>query len=196
MAAVLLPAGSASATASSATCNPLTSTPIVTGGLSPSNRVWVDGIDANDPLGTSRITVCVTLNNNLFYTGGMAIVFDAGSGVITPPAVNVTSSPTPCGTVRPLWDSVTPNLALMVNPTARAVCIRTGDPTTHADVWTSVQFGAPSVTPGGLPTLEVWKDGGANWGFIDAAACPVEYVLFLTVGGPDTCMTTNKRVYP
>jgi hypothetical protein len=193
MAAVLLPAGSASA-ASSATCGP-SSTQIVTGGMHPSNKVWIDGVNPANPLNTSTVVVCVTMNNSLFYSGGLAIVFDAGSGVITPPAVAVTYNPTACGSVTPQWNSASPNLALLVNPATRAVCIRTGDPTTHADVWTSVQFFPPTV-PGSLPTLEVWKDGGTNWGFIDAAACPVEYTLYLRGLGGEECMTANSQVFP
>lgn len=184
-AAILLPAGQALA-ASSADCGP-NSTQVITGGADPSNKLWIDSEG-------STVTVCLTMNNSLTTTGGLVIVFDAGSGVFTPPWVNVGSSPTPCGSVTPQWDSSAPNLALLVNPTANAVCLRTGDPTTHADVWTSVQFVEPSVDPGSLPTLEVWKDGGADWGWVDVLACPVEYSLYLRHLGPEDCMTANSRI--
>jgi hypothetical protein len=193
MATLLLPAGSANA-ATSATCG-ANSTQVVTGGLHPSNKVWIDGFDPLNPQIPSRVVVCVTLNTNLFYSGGLAIVFDAGSGVITPPAVAVTYTPTPCGSVTPQWNSTSPNLALLVNPATLAVCIRTGDPTTHADVWTSVQFASANVEPGSVPTLEGWTDGGTNWGVFDILGCPVEYVLYLRQLGDDTCMKQNNRIF-
>jgi hypothetical protein len=181
IAAVLLPAGTASA-ATSNDCDPVRSTKIVTGGLfgNTTDHLWVDHPTA------TRTVVCFQFTS--LSLGGLTIVADTATG-LTPPYLAVGSDPNLCPSpVLTLADPVPVRLAVSV-PT-NSVCLTVGTRTL------TVQFTAGGIAPSPVPVFELWRDGGPDWGWIDVAACPVEYIVAVTTGGPTTCMETNDRILP
>jgi hypothetical protein len=181
VATALLPAGSASA-ATSGDCNPATSTRLLTGGLfgNTTDHLWVDHPTA------TRTVVCFQFES-LFF-GGLAVIVDVASGA-TLPDVNVGDDPGLCGdTIATLADPVA--LRLAVGLASSSVCLTLGTSTL------SLQFVQGNIGPSNLPVFEVWRDGGANWGWIDVAACPSEWAVAVVFDGPGDCMAQNERMFP
>jgi hypothetical protein len=178
---LVVPAGTASA-ATSDDCNPATSTKLVTGGIlgNTTDHLWVDY-----PTPT-RVVVCFQFRS--LFAGGLTVVADVASGA-TPPSVDLGDDPGDCtDPVLNLADPVT--LRLNVELATNTVCLTVGSSTL------TVRFSQGNISPSTLPVFELWRDGGVNWGWIDAAACPVEYATAVAFGGPTTCMATNDRVFP
>jgi hypothetical protein len=179
--ATLVPAGSASA-ATSNDCDPVRSKKIVTGGVfgNTTDHLWVDSPTA------TRTVVCFQFNS--LSLGGLTVVADAASGA-TLPSVGLGDNPGTCSApVLTLADPIA--LRLAVEVTTSTVCLTVGASTL------TVQFSPGNISPSTLPALELWRDGGPDWGWIDVAACPVEYIVAVTTGGPTTCMETNDRILP
>jgi hypothetical protein len=176
--ALLLPAGSASA-AVSTDCVKSRSTRLFTSGANDEDRLWVD---QQSP---TRVVVCFRMES--MSTGGVTIVADAAS-TVTLPDVHVGTSSSVCNqVVRHITDPV--DVLLAVNLATNAVCISIEGSTT------TVQFTQGNIS-GALPVFEVWRDGGTDWGWLDAAACPAQYAIAIAIGGPTTCMETNERLVP
>lgn len=176
-----LPIGSAAA-ATSNDCNPSTSTKLLTGGLfgNTTDHLWVDYPSS------TRTVVCFQFQS--LSMGGFTVIFDAASGA-TLPSVDVDDQPGLCpNTVVTLQDPVPFRLA--VGLAASAVCLTVNGSTV------SVQFDQGNIGPSNLPVLEIWRDGGPAWGWIDVAACPAEWAIAVAFGGPTTCMSTNDRIFP
>lgn len=174
--ATVLPAGVASA-ATSLDCRPETSVKAFTSGP---DHVWVDRQS------TTRVLVCVAIRSQ--PVGGLAVVADALAGA-TLPEVDVTNDPEVCPVVvRSISDPA--DVEIAVNLVTSAVCLTVEGSTL------SIQFVPGDGEPGAPPVVEIWRDGGAEPGWIDIAACPVDFALFALLGVPTTCMSTNERIYP
>jgi hypothetical protein len=180
LAGALVSSGVASAE-TSASC-PKTASYEIVSGANDSNRLWVYHVD-----GSSRTTVCLHIGTGAI--GGLAIVVDTQSSLV-PAIPTVGDDPNTCTFVVPGADLDQPvRFRLAINPSLNAVCI------TLAGSTTTVQFtvGVPAVQ---LPLLEVWRDGGVDWGLIDAAACPDGFVNQAVFHTPSGCMATNTRLFP
>lgn len=180
LAAALVSSGVASAE-TSASCPKAASYEIVSGD-NDSNRLWVYHVD-----GSSRTTVCLHIGTGAI--GGLAIVVDTQSNVV-PPLPTIGDDPNTCSFVVPGADLDKPvNFRLAINPSLNTVCITLEGSTV------TVQFavGVPSVQ---LPLLEVWRDGGTDWGLIDAATCPDGFINQAVFHVPSECMATNTRLFP
>jgi len=176
---VALPSGVASA-ATTNDCVKSRSVRLYTQGPEDEDRLWVDWVG-------TRVVVCFVLGSQ--FSGGLTIVADTASSV-TPPDVITGTDPALCAQVVPGGDLNDPvRLRLAVNLTLNAVCLTLGDSTT------TIRFVQPNAS-GALPLFEIWRDGGPNWGPIDVAFCPEEYVIAVVFGGPTTCLETNERVFP
>jgi len=181
LAALLVPIGAASA-ATSDDCDAATSTKLLTGGLfgNTTDHLWVD-----HPSST-RTVICFQFNS--LSVGGLTVIADVASGA-TPPNVVVGDNPNLCpNVVATLSDPVTFRLAVAL--TTNAVCLTLGSSTLTVEVIPG------NIDPGNLPVFEVWRDGGDNWGWIDVAACPLDWALAVAFGVPTSCMSTNDRVFP
>lgn len=173
---VALPSGVASA-ATTDDCVKERSVRLYTQGPGDADRLWVDWDG-------TRIVVCFTLGSQ--FSGGLTIVADTSSSVTRPDVVGGTDPALCPQVVQDIFDPV--RLRLAVNLSLNAVCLTVGETTK------TVRFVPGSFN--GLPDLEIWRDGGADWGWIDVAFCPQEYAIAVVFGGPTTCLQTNERVFP
>jgi hypothetical protein len=166
----MLPGPASAATTND--CTAETSTRILTSGLDDADRVWIDRPSE------TRTLVCVRFQS--LSAGGLVVVVDDG-GI---PTVSLGGDPWRCPfLVFALVDPV--GIRLAVDVAHPAVCLTVGN--------TTLTVGVDPAT-GALPGVEVWRDGGPDWGWIDVAACPAEYALAVAFGGPTTCMESNERV--
>ncbi|HWL35975.1 MAG TPA: hypothetical protein VNQ77_07255 [Frankiaceae bacterium] len=179
----LLPASTAVA-ATSDDCRATESTRLFTGGLNeqPDDRVWIDSQSS------TRTVVCVRWTWVQVPLGGLTIIADVASGG-TLPDVDVDDDASLCPTVLATVADPVP-VQISIGLAASAVCVKTGTTTM------SIQFLEGNVGPSTLPVLEVWRDGGADWGYFDVAACPVEFALAVAIQEPTDCMETNDRLFP
>ena len=176
-ATVGLPSGVASAE-DSGDCVKERSVRLYTQGPNDEDRLWVD------QQSLTRVVVCLRLDSAFF--GGIAIVFDA-TNIVTLPSVRTGTNPAACPqVVRDIADPV--SLRLAVALATNTVCLTLDGKTT------TVQFDDGDLTPA-MP-LEIWRDGGENWGLIDIASCPVEYAVLITITGPTGCLEHNERIFP
>jgi hypothetical protein len=180
LAAALVPSGVASA-ASSSSC-PKESSQEIFSGSGDSNRLWLYHVE-----GSSSWTVCLAIGTGAI--GGIAIVADTQSNVV--PDIDVVGDdPARCSFDVPGADLTEPvAFHLAIDPALNAVCITLEGSTT------TVQFSVetPDVQ---LPLLEVWRDGGENWGLLDVAACPDDYLRQAVFHEASDCMETNQRLFP
>jgi hypothetical protein len=180
--AALVPGAGPASAATSADCNPATSTKLLTGGVlgNTTDHLWVDY-----PTPT-RTVVCFRFDS--LSLGGFTVIADAASGA-TPPRVDLDDNPALCpNPVLNLTDPVA--LRLAVGIATNSVCLTVGTSTL------TVQFTQGNISPSTLPVFELWRDGGPDWGWIDVAACPVQYAEAVAFGGSTACMATNARVFP
>lgn len=174
--ALLLPAGSASA-ATSASCNPATSTVIFAPATIlgyPNNYVYMEQQGAN------RV-ICFHIP--FMAIGGGAVVIGPASGG-SPVVVDQDTVPSACPESQDIFAQGGFRLSVNTNPATPTVCIAL--PNLPAK-----KIGLDRSQAPGTPTLEVWHDG--TFSEIDVIACPLEYLAWLS-DGPDTCMTTPGRI--
>lgn len=179
---LLLPTGASAAT--SGDCRPETSVKAYTAGSgAETDRVWVDR------QAPTRVVVCIAYRSQ--PVGGIAIVADVLGGA-TLPEVDVTNDPTRCAVVvHSMTDPADVAIAVdRVDLAASTVCVTVENSTL------AVQFLPGSVEPSAPPVIEVWRDGGTDSGWVDIAACPVDFALAVLLDIQSSCMSTNERIFP